>query len=111
MKVACEDHERITLVTVSGEFTADSIDVFKRNVSERLNKAGRDFVVQISDVTFIDSAGLETLLWLQDEAAERLGQIRLVQPGEDVRTILHLTGLSPQFDIHDEMNQAIMSLR
>jgi len=110
MTVPCEDHDRITLVTMSGEFTADCIDVFKRSVSERLSKSGRDFVIQINDVPFIDSAGLEALLWLQDEAAERLGQIRLVQPGEDVRTIMHLTGLTPQFDIHDEMSHAIKSL-
>ena len=111
MKVICEDHDRITLVTISGDFTADGVDVFTRHMTERLNKSGHDFVIQINEVSFIDSAGLEALLWLQDMAAERLGQIRLVQPGADVSTIFRLTGLTPQFDIHDEMNQAIKSLR
>lgn len=111
MKIECEDHERITILTITGDITSESADILKRNVSERLSDTARDFVLQIEHVNFIDSAGLETLLWLQDETAERMGQIRLVNPTEDVKTILNLTGLSHHFEAYDQITSAIKSLR
>ncbi len=73
MKIAQEDYEQITVVSLKGDMTADELEPLRRVCNDRLGEQARDFVVDLSDVGFVDSQGLETLLWLQDSAGEHLG--------------------------------------
>ena len=59
----------------------------------------------------VDSAGLETLLWIIDEAAEHGGQVRLVSPDMTVSKILEISRLDRRFNIHDSIESAAKSLR
>jgi len=111
MKLKYEDHNKISIVFIDGDMTTDDVDSFRRTVTERIHKGTRDFVLQVQGMTFIDSAGLESLLWLQEAVAEHLGQIRLVAPEENIRKILEITRLQHQFDTHNEVTDAIRSLR
>src|SRR5436190_11775218 len=103
MKLSYEDHTTITVLTISGELTADQSDSFRRACQERMNSGIRDVVLDMEYLTLIDSAGLELLLWLLDEAGERNGQLRLVKPDETVRKIFQLTRLDRRFNIHDSI--------
>lgn len=111
MKLSYEDHNTISVLTISGELTADQSDAFRRACQDRLNSGIRDMVLDMEYLTLIDSAGLELLLWLMDEVADRNGQVRLVKPDETVRKILHLTRLDRRFNIHDSIESAAKSLR
>lgn len=111
MKLSYEDHGVITVLTISGELTADQADAFRRSVGERFAAGARDVVLNIEHLTLVDSVGLELLLWLLDEVAERGGQVRLVKPDDMVRKILELTRLDRRFDIHDTLESAGKSLR
>lgn len=111
MKLSYEDHNTITVLTISGELTADQSDVFRRASLDRFNSGVRDVVLNIEHMTLIDSAGLELLLWMMDEAADRGGQVRLVKPDEVVRKILELTRLERRFSLHETIEGAAKSLR
>ena len=111
MKITCEDHDQITIVGLSGDLTADDVQAFCAAVEQRLAKDTRDFVVDLTETEFIDSAALEALLWVQGQADERLGQVRLIGPTENVRTILRLTRLDKLFDAHADVDEALKSLR
>lgn len=111
MKLKTEDHDKISIFAISGDFTIDHVDAFRRNVNERVARGIRDFVLQLEELSFIDSAGLESLLWLQEEAAQNLGQVRLVSPDENIQKILEITRLEHQINTHDQLTEAIRSLR
>ncbi len=111
MKVDFEDHGIVSIVAVKGDFNTENIDSLKRGLVDRLDKGVRDFVIQLGEVDQIDSDGLELLLWLQDAAAEHLGQIRLVSITDTIKKILEITRLDNQFEQHDEITIAIRSLR
>lgn len=111
MKLSYEDHDRITVVKVSGELTADQADSFRRACQDRFDSGTRDVVLDLSYLTLIDSAGLELMLWLLDEVSDRRGHIRLVKPDEAVRKILEITRLDRRFDIHATIESAAKSLR
>lgn len=111
MKLSYEDHGVITVLTISGELTSDQADAFRRSVGERFAAGAHDVVLNIEHLTLVDSVGLELLLWLLDEVAERAGQVRLVKPDDMVRKILELTRLDRRFDIHDTLESAGKSLR
>ncbi|MCH8345130.1 MAG: STAS domain-containing protein [Planctomycetes bacterium] len=111
MKLSYEDHETITVLTISGELTIDQADGLRRSCQDRFTAGIRDVVLNMEYLTFVDSAGLEALLWIIDEASERGGQLRLVSPDETVRKILEVTRLERCFNIHDSIESAAKSLR
>jgi len=111
MKMMLEDHDQLTVMTFDGDITVDDVAKLRKAASQRLDDHVRDFVLDVSEVEFIDSQGLETLLWLQDTCAENLGQIRLASPTENVSTILRLTRLASHLACHDGVDAAIKSLR
>ena len=113
MKLSYEDHDTITVLKISGDLTADQVDPFRRSCLDRFEAGIRHVVLNMEHLTFIDSAGLEVLLWVIDAAAERGGQLRLIRPDHTVSKILEISRLDRRFDIHDSIESAppVLSLR
>jgi anti-sigma B factor antagonist len=111
MKLSYEDHGNISVVTLSGEFTADQTEVFRRSLADRFTAGARNIVLQVEHLETIDSAGLEMLLWLIDELSDRNGVLRLVKPDEHIRRIFAITRLEKRFNMHNSVESAAKSLR
>jgi anti-anti-sigma factor len=111
MNIRCEDYDHVTVVGLAGEFTADATDNFKKQIDERLERKVRFFVVDLEQTTFLDSKGLESLLWLQEQCDENLGQVRLCKPDETCRKILNVTRLDARFDIFADVTEAVKTMR
>ena len=111
MNIRCEDYDHVTVVALPGEFTADATDQFRKSIDERLERKVRFFVVDLEQTTFIDSKGLESLLWLQEQCDEHLGQVRLCKPDDTCRKILHVTRLDARFDVFSDVTEAVKTMR
>jgi anti-sigma B factor antagonist len=111
VNVRCEDYDHVTVVAVTGEFTADNSDVFRKQIEERLTRKVRFFVVDLERTTFVDSKGLESLLWLQEQCDEHLGQVRLCKPDDTCRKILNITRLDGRFDVFGDVTEAVKTMR
>jgi anti-anti-sigma factor len=111
MKLSYEDHGTITVLTVSGDLTTDQIEAFRRACLDRFATGVRDVVLNLEYLTFVDSAGLEVLLWVIDAASEHGGQLRLVKPDPTVGKILEISRLERRFNIHESIESAAKSLR
>ena len=112
MNVSVESYGHAVILTLKGELSADALGVFQQAVNHHL-KGGEviDVLLNLEQVPFIDSAGLEYLLDLQDRLAEKLGQVKLIKPGEDVGTILEITRLRPAFEIFEHAAEAVRALK
>ena len=110
MKISHEEHDQVSVLTIKGDMIADSVDDFRKVALERMKASTRDFVLDLSRLKLIDSKGLEALVWLQDECAGNLGQVRLAGPDDNTRTILEMTRLVGRFDCHQDVESAIKSL-
>ena len=111
MKISSENYEQICVMALKGELTADQTDQLRTSAIKRIDEQVRDFVLDVTEMDFVDSKGLETLLWLQERAGEQLGQVRLAGTTENVEKILEITRLAPRFDRHLDVDSAIKSLR
>ena len=111
MNVRCEDYDHVTVVTVAGEFNADATENFRKQIDERLEKKVRFFVIDLQQTNFIDSKGLESLVWVQEQCDERLGQVRLCNPDEICRKILQVTRLDGRFDVFADVTEAVKTMR
>jgi len=110
MKIQAEHRDHQTLMTLRGELTEDTTDEFRREVLEHLDARTHDCVLDMSHVGFVDSKGLETLLWLQDRCVENLGQVRLACCPETIRTILKITRLDESLTVCPTIDEAVRSL-
>lgn len=110
MKIAHEDQKELTVLTLKGELTNDEPDRFRRVAIERLDARVRDFVLDLEGLDGVDSQGLESLLWLQEQCDERLGQVRLAGCPPHVEDVLRMTRLDGRFQCHGDVETAIQSL-
>jgi len=111
MKLKQETYDRVAVISIAGEASVDELEPLRRMLEQRIEQDTRDFVLELGETEFFDSKALELLLWLQEQADERLGQVRLAGPNETIRKILEVTRLEHQFDAHDDVESALKSLR
>lgn len=111
MNIRCEDYDHVSVLAVTGELTADTSDMLRQQIEQRLEKKVRFFVVDLEYTTFLDSKGLETLLWIQEQCDERLGQVRLCKPDETCQKILQITRLDGRFDVFSDVAEAVKTMR
>ncbi len=111
MNIRCEDYDHVTVVGLSGEFNADAADTFRRSIEERLERKVRFFVIDLEQITFIDSKGLEALVWVQEKCDEHLGQVRLCKPDDVCKKILQVTRLDGRFDVFADVTEAVKTMR
>jgi anti-sigma B factor antagonist len=83
--------------------TQDTIDAqtawdLRPALMKALYTHGPEINVDLSNVSFIDSTGLGMLVGVLKEAREMKGEVRLVNPGREVRRILQVTGLEALFE-------------
>jgi anti-sigma B factor antagonist len=111
MKLSYEDFNNISIVTLSGEFTADDVDSFRRAMTDRLAAGAHHLVFDVECLDQIDSAGLEALLWLQQQLNRQGGQLRLVKVDSHLQAIFTLTRLERRFEQFDKVELAVRSVR
>ena len=111
MNIRCEDYDHVTVVGIAGEFNSDATDTFRKHIDERLQKKVRFFVIDLEQTSFIDSKGLESLLWVQQQCDENLGQVRLCKPDDTCRKILQVTRLDGRFDVFADVTEAVKTMR
>jgi anti-sigma B factor antagonist len=66
-------------------------------------------VLDMSDIPFVDSKGLEVMVELAEEMAGQGQSLKLSSIGKTVREVLEITELVSHFDHFDDVNSAIRS--
>jgi anti-anti-sigma factor len=122
----------VTVLKLAGQLDGQNYQDLITKAQE-LHKAGaRDFVLDLSDLTYISSAGLVALhsiaLLVKGEdlpdtehgwaAYRSLGRtsaaglqdhVKLVNPREEVKSVLHMVGFTNVFAIFSELDEAVKS--
>lgn len=110
MKLTYKNNGAVTVLSIKGDLSVEETDRFQREMLQRIEENVRDFVLDLEALQFIDSSGLETLLWLQDKCRETLGQVRLASCPEHISKVLEVTRLAGRFDCHPDVDTAVKSL-
>ena len=91
---------------VVGEIDTLTAPVLRSRLDEQV-PAVRLLVLDLSDVTFLGSAGLAVLVAAKDDADRRRHTLRLVPGSRIVTRALEATGLLGLFEIADGVPQAL----
>jgi anti-anti-sigma factor len=81
-----------------------------REVFDRCGESGQpNVVLEMQDVSLIDSEGLELLLTTLDDFSGRGGVLKLAMPTPLCREILTVTGVARRFELFADVNSAVGS--
>ena len=112
MNITAESYGHAVVLNMKGELAEDALSAVRRELQHQLSgKDVVDVVLNLEKVAFIDSAGLEFLLDLQEKLSEKFGQVRLAKPDENVRKILEITRLERDFEIHEDIAEAVKAVQ
>lgn len=91
-------HQGWVLLDVGGELDMATADQLGQALDASV---GKKVIVDMVDVTFIDSVGLRTLLRARQELGEQ--SLQVVAPDGPVRRLLQLTKLEDAFSVTDSL--------
>jgi anti-anti-sigma factor len=111
MKLSFQEFGPVVVFTMSGDFTVDDVPQFERTVEERIGEGAQHIMIDCEHLEFIDSAGLECWLDVQESAGRRGGQLRLINPDEGIATILRITRMDRSFESLSTLEAAVRSVR
>jgi len=109
MKVKIQDYNNVTVIELQGEFDSDVVELFKNTITDVIAKRRTSIVLDMSGIGFIDSQGLEQLLWARDYCNQNKCGLRLAGLDENCMRIMEITRLENEFDHYAELTEAVKS--
>jgi anti-sigma B factor antagonist len=110
MKVNVRQRDGVTILDLKGKITIGVGDVALRNaVQEAINGGATRVVINLKDVTTIDSSGVGELVSAYTTATNRGAKLLLENLPAKVTDILQITQLITVFDVYDTEDAAIRS--
>jgi len=88
-----------------GEPTA----VLRQKVKQLVEAGNTRIILDLEDVTYIDSVGLSTLVASYTTTFKAGGHLRLVNLTTRLRDLLQITHLSTVFEVYDSLDAALNS--
>ena len=109
MKISWQNYNDVTVVELRGDLEGDSAEPLRSAITEIIAGPRAGIVLNLSEVEFIDSQGLELLLWVSDYCRQNRVPLRLAGLAENCTKILEITRLQDEFDCHAELAEAVRS--
>lgn len=98
----------VTLIDLSGRIALGEGTVELRGMLKTLLEHGYSrIVLNLADVTYMDSAGTGELIHAHRRALDRGGEIKLAHVSEKIQGLLQLTKLYTVFDVFDDKVEAV----
>jgi anti-sigma B factor antagonist len=110
MKVNVRQRDGVTILDLKGKITIGMGDVALRNaVQDAINGGSTKVVINLKEVTTIDSSGVGELVSAFTTATNRGVKLSLANLPSKVSDILQITQLITVFDVFDSEDEAIRS--
>ncbi len=100
----------VVVVDVSGKLCFLQVSLSER-INELVEEGHRDFVLNLSDVLYVDSFGLGQLITIWNSIRNSGGQLVLLRPTDYVQRLFEITKLNTVFHISGEEAQAVKRAR
>jgi anti-sigma B factor antagonist len=99
----------VIVLDLAGKLTSDSSGRLKDKVASLLFQNQKHIVMNLAELTYVDSAGLGEMVASHSTASRQGGSVKLTNVGKRIEDLLVLTRLLTVFDVHDTEDSAIQS--
>ena len=109
MQVTVSKEGAVTLVKPVGPIVAGELDELERQINQLSRSWTKRLVIDMGEVVFCDSSGLEMIVKNQREMAERGLKLKLSNLNDMTQEIFDITRLSSRFEIFPDVVTAVRS--
>jgi len=110
MKASNRQVGDVTIVDLSGRITlGEGSVVLRETVQDLISKSKNKILLNLGDVTYIDSSGIGELVSAFTSVRNKGGQLKLLKLTKKVHDLLQITKLYTVFDIRDDEAAAVQS--
>jgi anti-sigma B factor antagonist len=108
MKASTRQVDGITIVDLSGRITlGEGSVVLRDSVKDLLSKGQKRILLNLGDVSYIDSSGIGELVSAFTSVRNQGGELKLLNLTKKVHDLLQITKLYTVFDVKDDEATAI----
>jgi len=107
LKIQTKTTEGITVVTCVGRIVFGEESSGLRADLKRILATSKTVVLNLSEVSYIDSGGLGMLVGVYSSARAAGADIKLCGLGHRVRDVLQITKLATVFEVYDSEEKAV----
>ncbi len=108
MKASTRQVDGVTIVDLSGRITLGEGSVVLRDtVKDLLGKGQKKILLNLGDVSYIDSSGIGELVSAFTSVRNQGGELKLLHLTKKVHDLLQITKLYTVFDVKDDEAAAI----
>jgi anti-sigma B factor antagonist len=106
------DVNGVSVVEIDGRIVlGEESNAFRERVKQMLAAGKKKIVLNLANVTYIDSAGLGTLVATFHSAKSQGATLKLANLGAKFKEVLQVTKLMTVFDVYDNETAAIQSFK
>lgn len=110
MQIASHDVGDVTVLSLKGRMIYEEGDApFKTRVDDLVAHGRLKLVVDLHDVTYMDSAGLGMLVAKCVSMHQRGGHFKILHPSARCQELMRITHLDEVFETFDTEEQAVRS--
>jgi len=99
----------VVVLDLKGEIDLYNTPELKQAIDEHISKGKRKIIINMSDVSYIDSSGIGALVSAASNLKKYGGELKLVGLYGSVRKVFELTKLTSFFSIYRDVAEALDS--
>jgi anti-sigma B factor antagonist len=112
LKISVRHVDSVAVIDLSGRITlGEAAGSLRDRIKELVTGQSKDILLNLADVTYIDSSGLGELVGAFATVNNRSGRLKLLGLQPRVHELMHLTKLYSVFEIFTDEATAIRSFQ
>lgn len=96
----------IPVLRLSGELDLNSVPEVRRSIRALIDEGLVNFIINLSDLDFIDSSGLGVLVGGLARVREKQGEIKIACSNRRILRVFEMTRLTQLFEIYPSEEEA-----
>ncbi len=112
LKITNREVDGVSIMALDGRIVlGEESNALRERVKSLLANNKKEIVLNMDNVTYIDSAGLGTLVAAHHSARSQSASLKLSNLGSKFQEVLQVTRLLTVFDVYDSEAAAVQSFR
>jgi len=109
MTTTADAYGSMMVLAVEPALTGREEDAFREVAAEQIRSGARWFILDLSDVGYFDSQGLEILVWFQEQVEAADGDVKVAGLKGLARQTFEIVRFDKKFGVFDTVHEAVKS--
>jgi anti-anti-sigma factor len=91
---------------LKGSLDSDTHQKLEEEIKKLIDQNTRVIILDMAAVTYISSAGVRVILWIEKTLKQRHASFTMVRLQPQIKKVLNIMKILPMFEIFDDMSEA-----